>query len=192
MGKERKQDNGLWTSEESPPRCFELLSRVSSASVHLQFCTRHIPKGVSRMVHLLPYKSSLRWAPNASSTPCQTAAGDFSLTLPPLCSRAVGLGSLPPGTIQEFDLCQSLRDHGSKNKAKEDTADQNVVIVIFQDIKLFGWVDSSLVNVQTIGHHQTGGLQAWGRGVDTSHSRNCLVIVDESLRVYLDIWRIRD
>lgn len=40
--------------------------------------------------------------------------------------------------------------------------------------------------------HQTSGLQARGSCVDTSHSRNCLVIVDEPLCVDLHVWRIRD
>lgn len=40
-----------------------------------------------------------------------------------LCSPAVGLRSLPPGTIQEFHLCQSLSDHSGKDQTKEDAAD---------------------------------------------------------------------
>lgn len=44
----------------------------------------------------------------------------------PLLPVALILGSrfwsLPPGTIQELHLCQSLSDHGGKNQAKEDTA----------------------------------------------------------------------
>lgn len=84
------------------------------------------------------------------------AAGASELTLTPLWPLAVGLRSLPPGTVQEFHLGQSLSDHGGKDQAKEDAADEHVVVVILQDVKLFGWVDSSLVNVQAVGHHLEG------------------------------------
>lgn len=40
--------------------------------------------------------------------------------------------------------------------------------------------------------HQTSGLQARRGCVDASHSGDCLVIVDEPLRVDLHVWRIRD
>lgn len=71
--------------------------------------------------------------------------------------RRWGPAPLPPGPIQELHLCQPLGDHGGKHQAKEDAADQHVVIVVLQDVKLLGWVDSSLVNVQTIGHNLEGG-----------------------------------
>ena len=67
-----------------------------------------------------------------------------------------GLRPLSPGTVQEFDLRQPLRDHGGEDQAKEDAADEHVVIVILQDVKLFGRVDTSLVNVQTIRHDLEG------------------------------------
>lgn len=100
------------------------------------------------------------------------------------------LTSSAPGTIEKLHLCQSLSDHGGKYQAEEDAADQHVVVVILQDIKLFGRVDPSLVNVQAISHDQTSGLQARGSRVDTSHTGHCLVIVDESLCMDLDIWGI--
>lgn len=73
-----------------------------------------------------------------------------------LRSPAGGLGPLPPGTVQEFDLRQPLRDHGGEDQAKEDTADEHVVIVVLQDVELFGRVDAGLVNVQTVGHDLEG------------------------------------
>lgn len=83
-----------------------------------------------------------------------------------------GHQSSPPGSIEEFHLGQSLGDHGGKHQAEEDTADQHVVVVVFQDIELFGRVDSGLVNVQTIGHDLQGrengidGREAARRGQD--------------------------
>lgn len=38
--------------------------------------------------------------------------------------------------------------------------------------------------------YQTSGLQARRSCVDPSHSRHCLVIVDEPFCMYLNIWRI--
>lgn len=73
-----------------------------------------------------------------------------------LCSLAGGLRPLPPGTVQEFDLRQPLRDHGGKDQAKEDAADEHVVVVVLQDVELFGRVDAGLVNVQTVGHDLEG------------------------------------
>lgn len=58
--------------------------------------------------------------------------------------------ALPPGTVQQFHLSQSLCDHSSKNQPKEDTAYQHVVVVIFQDIKLLWGVHSGLVDVQAV------------------------------------------
>lgn len=78
----------------------------------------------------------------------------------PLQQDAPGL---PPGSVEEFDLCQPLCDHGGKNQAKEDTADEHIVIVVFQDIKLLGRVNSSLVNIQTVGHHlKDSQNESWG------------------------------
>lgn len=65
---------------------------------------------------------------------------------------------LPPGSVEQFNFCQAFADHGGKEKGKENTTDQHVVVVIFKDVKLFRGIDTCLVDVQTICHHQTGRL----------------------------------
>lgn len=103
-------------------------------------------------VHLLlPDVSETRTQPNLRDP---TVHGHISLAVP-LSEAPLWQGApiLPPGSIEEFHLCQPLCDHGGKNQAKKDTADEHIVVVIFQDIKLLGWVNSSLVNIQTIGHN---------------------------------------
>jgi len=58
----------------------------------------------------------------------------------------------PPSTVQQLHLSQSLCDHRSKNQPEEDTADQHVVVVVFQDIELLRRVHSGLVDVQAVGN----------------------------------------
>lgn len=67
-----------------------------------------------------------------------------------------GLRPLSPGTVQEFDLRQPLRDHGGEDQAEEDAADEHIVIVVLQDVELFGRVDTSLVDVQAVRHDLEG------------------------------------
>lgn len=76
----------------------------------------------------------------------QASPGPRYLLQPHSSSRV----ALPPGTVQQFHLSQSLCDHSSKNQPKEDTAYQHVVVVIFQDIKLLWGVHSGLVDVQAV------------------------------------------
>lgn len=43
---------------------------------------------------------------------------------------------LPPSPVEQFDFCQPLADHGGEEQGEEDAADQHVVVVVLQDIKL--------------------------------------------------------
>lgn len=61
--------------------------------------------------------------------------------------------SLPPCTIEQFHLGKSFADHSGKEESKQHTANQHIVIVILEYIKLFRGVHASLVDVQTICHH---------------------------------------
>lgn len=60
---------------------------------------------------------------------------------------------LPPGPVEQFDLCQAFADHGGKEQAKEYTANQHIVIVILKYIKLFGGINSGLVDVKSVCNH---------------------------------------
>lgn len=43
---------------------------------------------------------------------------------------------LPPSSVEQFDFCQPLADHGGKEEGEQDAADQHVVVVVFQNVKL--------------------------------------------------------
>lgn len=108
------------------------------------------PKQFYTKVHLFPYLSETRTQPNLNDATVHGRICPSSPRPHPLWQDAP---ILPPGSIEELHLCQSLCDHGGKNQAKKDTADEHIVIVVFQDIKLLGRVNSSLVNIQTVGHN---------------------------------------
>lgn len=84
---------------------------------------RHYILEVLHEGHLLPPDSSeMRIHPNFTDLPIH---GHSSLADPlpqgsPLWQDA---SVLPPGSIEEFHLCQPLCYHGGKNQAKKDTAD---------------------------------------------------------------------
>lgn len=63
---------------------------------------------------------------------------------------------LPPSSVEQFDFCQPLADHGGKEKGKENATDQHVVVVVFQHIELLRGIDPGLEDVQTISHHLQG------------------------------------
>lgn len=67
-----------------------------------------------------------------------------------------------PGPVQQLHLGQSLGDHGGKDQPKEDTADQHVVIVVLEHIKLLGGVHPGLEDVQPVGYNLQGGDQELG------------------------------
>lgn len=97
-----------------------------------------------------------------------------------------------PGTVQKFDLSQSFGNHGGKDEADENAADEDVVIVVLQHIELLGGVDASLVDVQSVGHNQACGLQArWG-SVDSFHPGHGLVVIDKSLGMNLNVGCVGD
>lgn len=63
---------------------------------------------------------------------------------------------LPPRAVEQLHLSQPLGDHGGEDQPEQHAADQDIIVVVFQDIELFGWIDSGLVDVQPICHNQTG------------------------------------
>lgn len=64
--------------------------------------------------------------------------------------------ALPPGPVEQLDFGQPLADHGGKEEGEEHAADQHVVIVVLQHVKLFGRIDAGLVDVETVCHHLWG------------------------------------
>lgn len=97
-------------------------------------------------------------------------------------SLGVGLRSQPsslqagppsaPGPVQQLHLGQPLGDHGGKDQPKEDTADQHVVIVILEHIKLLGGVHTGLEDVQPVGYNLQGGDQELGMQLGASKPQN--------------------
>lgn len=67
-----------------------------------------------------------------------------------------------PGPVQQLHLGQSLGDHGGKDQPKEDTADQHIVIVVLEHIKLLGGVHPGLEDVQPVGYNLQGGRSGAG------------------------------
>lgn len=67
-----------------------------------------------------------------------------------------------PGPVQQLHLGQSLGDHGGKDQPEEDAADQHVVIVILEHIKLLGGVHPGLEDVQPVGYNLQGEDQELG------------------------------
>lgn len=61
--------------------------------------------------------------------------------------------TLSPRPVQQFDFGQALADHGGEEQGKENAADQHVVVVILEHVKLLWGVDPRLVNVQTVSHN---------------------------------------
>lgn len=96
----------------------------------------------------------------------------------------------PPGPVEQFDLCQTFTDHGGEEQREQNTADQDVVVVIFQHVELLGGVHPGLVDVKTVRNHQTRGLQARGGSVDSFHSRYGLIVVDEPLCADGHLWGV--
>lgn len=64
--------------------------------------------------------------------------------------------TLPPGSVEQFDLRQPFADHGGEEKGEEDAADQHVVVVVLQHVKLLGGINPRLEDVQTVSHHLQG------------------------------------
>lgn len=58
--------------------------------------------------------------------------------------------TLPPCTVQQFNFCQALADHGGEEKGEENAANQHVVVVILEHVELLGRVDPGLVDVKTV------------------------------------------
>lgn len=44
--------------------------------------------------------------------------------------------TLPPSSVEQFDFRQAFADHGGEEKGKENAADQHVVVVVFEHVKL--------------------------------------------------------
>lgn len=64
--------------------------------------------------------------------------------------------TLPPCPVEQFDFRQAFADHGGEEKGEENAADQHVVVVVFQHVKLLRGIDPCLVDVQTVRHHLQG------------------------------------
>lgn len=67
-----------------------------------------------------------------------------------------------PGPVQQLHLGQSLGDHGGKDQPEEDAADQHIVVVILEHVKLLGGVHPRLEDVQPVGYNLQGRDQELG------------------------------
>lgn len=79
----------------------------------------------------------------------QTLRDPLARARPPTLKGGVCAKSLllPPGTVQQLHLSQPLGDHGGEDQPEKHAANQDVIVIVFQNVKLFGRINSGLVDV---------------------------------------------